>query len=89
MSDRCPHHDEATIGHAGECELQKLAEHTITVTEARRPGVRVIVVLMDSLERFPEGHLAMGASGMPPEVVVALLEEEASRVRAAFRLPPR
>ena len=80
---KCPHHTgviATVVGQHPPCELQQLANHTITVTEARRPGVRCIVILYD--ENEPD-HVAAGFS-VYPLLAHALLEEQAAKLRAAI-----
>ena len=77
---KCPHHEGVWEGEAPPCPLQKLAEHTITVTEARRAGTGVIVIFCDGDDL---DHTASGFN-VHPMLALALLEEAMMKIRRAM-----
>lgn len=79
MSD-CPHH-AGKVHDEPACELQRLADHTITVTQARAPWAACIMIVVD---RDNVTHTALGAS-VPPDVAIALLTHHLQGLLAATR----
>jgi hypothetical protein len=75
---RCTHHTGAS-SHA-LCPLQQLADHTITVTQARAPHVACAVLVLDAADPL---HNALGSS-VEPDTLLALLEHHASRLRSVL-----
>jgi hypothetical protein len=80
MTD-CPHHD-GTAREEPACELQRLADHTITVTEARAPWAGCVMIV---IERDDYSHTALGAS-VSPVHALTVLEHHAARLRALMGL---
>jgi len=74
----CPHHTELAI--EARCELQRLADHTITVTQARRP-VAALVVLIDAHDPT---HVALGAGDVSPLLALHVLRQLAERIEASL-----
>jgi hypothetical protein len=65
MSD-CPLHA------SGQCPLQKLAIHTVIVTEARARNVCAIVLILD---RDDASHVALAADIEVPDVLQVLTRQ--------------
>jgi hypothetical protein len=83
MTTSCPYHDGMHVKRpdlplASHCPLQQLADHTITVTEARKPGVGVVMVLVDAEDH---AHVAIG-SNLHPQILAKALEQKAAQLRA-------
>ena len=73
----CPHIETVALGTPTDCPLQRLADATIMATHMHRPGLAVVVILVD----LADGHTAMGASGLPPPIVARVLADEAAAIR--------
>lgn len=73
----CEFHDRTTVGEPTPCALQRLADHTITVTEARAPRVALLVLLVDLDD---SSHTALG-SNIRPALAARLLEKYARDLR--------
>lgn len=71
----CPHHDHPSA--APLCGLQRLANHTITVTQARAPDVCTIVIVID---KDQPSHTALG-SDAPMRAALEALELHTERLR--------
>lgn len=79
----CPYHDGQLRAEPGDCPLQKLANHTITVTRARSPHTAVIVIVLDLLDASDGPHMAIGAD-VAPVVALDLMDRAAQITRDAL-----
>ena len=75
----CPHHDRV-VRMVPACELQKLADATLTVVGAFASHVECIVILID---RADHEHMTLGAE-IDPRVVLRALEHHAGKLRAGL-----
>jgi hypothetical protein len=79
----CPHH--TTIQTEALCELQQAADLALSALAATGHH-RAVVIVVDQADL---SHHAMGVESIHPTSLIALLEAEADRLRAAIGAAPR